>query len=105
MTNDDAANALAWREYILKQYGPILMAADMWDERYHYEDAYVIAGSIIHDQELFLTRRAMWEQRPPNPAAPCQLPTCAEALATWTPEQKAALKQRLLKRHGSREPQ
>jgi|SRR5581483_2087239 len=87
----------------MARWAPVLVAAGMWDDRYHPEDVYFIAGAIIHDEELGRTRYAMAQAMPTNPQEPSVLPSCADALALWTDDQKAALKARIVHKLGARD--
>jgi hypothetical protein len=90
---------LTQREIIIAHWSPLLQAADMWDERYTPDEIYDISTVLLRDAEL--TRAwmvlAMAHKGPMD-----EQPVRADALALWTADQKAALKQRVVGKLGSR---
>lgn len=92
-------NSLEWFVTIRNNWAPLLRAADMWDERYLPEEIYAISTVLLRDEEL--TRAWMVLAQAHKGPTDTQ-PERAAALALWTADQKAALKQRVVAKLGSR---
>lgn len=89
-------------ETMRTNWAALLQAAGMWDDRYHAEDIYFIAGALIHDEELakdFCAAALAYPGKPDEPG----YPTRVDVLALWTKEQRAALKARIVAKLGARE--
>jgi hypothetical protein len=90
---------LVLRETIIKHWSPLLQAADMWDERYTPEEIYAISTVLLRDEVL----TAAWMVLALAHKGPMdEQPVRADALTLWTKDQKAALKQRVIAKLGSR---
>jgi hypothetical protein len=89
-------------ETMRDHWAPLLQAAGLWDDRYHAEDIYFIAGAIIHDEELSKALCAAALAYPGTPDEP-GYPTRVDVLPLWTKEQRAALKARIVAKLGARE--
>jgi len=77
----------------------LLVAADMWDERYLPDEIYAISGALLADKELTRAWMALaMAHKGPTDTQPVR----SDALALWTADQKAALKRRVVAKLGSR---
>jgi len=89
----------AQHESIMDHWTGLLDAAGLWDIRYTPEDVYEIVTVLLRDAEL---GRAHAKAVLAQPGDYNKAATRADALATWTADQKAALKARVVAKLGAR---